>query len=202
MAIEFFDRITASVSKTVKQASDGAKVLADKNRVRKDIASAENELRARYREIGERFYAENASNPPQAYADLFAEIAALQTELDDMQKELEMLTGSMTCKNCGKGIGTDARFCPYCGEPVPVVEPEPASSRVCSACGAALADEAAFCAVCGQPAAPVEPAAPAQPETPAQPEAPAQLVCPKCGNQLQPSDAFCGVCGTKAPGLD
>lgn len=196
MAIEFFDKLTASVSKTVKQASDGAKVLADKNRVRKDIASAENELRARYREIGERYYAETASNPSPAYAEIFAEIASLQAELADMQKELEMLTGSLTCRSCGKTFATDARFCPYCGEPVPVTEPEPvASARVCSACGAQLTDDAAFCAVCGQPA----PAAPAEPEQPAAPAAP---VCPKCGNALQPSDVFCGVCGTKAPGID
>ncbi|MBR6419911.1 MAG: zinc ribbon domain-containing protein [Oscillospiraceae bacterium] len=201
MAIEFFDKITASVSKTVKQASDGAKVLADKNRVRKDIASAENELRARFREIGERFYGENAQNPPAEYTDIFAEITALQTEISDLQKELELLTGSLTCKNCGKGFATDARFCPYCGEPVPVSEPEVVqpAARNCAACGAALADDAAFCAVCGQPTAPAQPP---QPEAPAQPTAPVQNVCPKCGNALQPNDLFCGVCGTKAPGID
>lgn len=200
MAMEFIDKFTASVSKTVKQASEGARAIADKNRVRKDIASAENELRARYREIGERYYAETCANPDPAYADVFAEIAALQTELSDMQKELEQLTGSLTCQKCGRAFATDARFCPYCGEPVPVVAPQQAApaQRLCAACQAPLPDDAAFCAVCGQPA----PAAPAEPETPAEPEAPAQPVCPKCGNALQPSDVFCGVCGTKAPGID
>lgn len=191
MPMEFFDKITASVSKTVKQASDGAKVLADKNRVRKDIASAENELRARYREIGERYYAETAANPPAGFEEIFGEIAALKTELADMQKELEVLTGALTCQHCGKTFGTDARFCPYCGEPVPVTEPEPAQpARVCSACGAPLADDAAFCAVCGQAAAPAEPAQPAEP------------VCPNCHSPLQPNATFCGVCGTKAPDVD
>ena len=33
MAIEFLDKLTASVSKTAKQVSDNAKSLADKNRL-------------------------------------------------------------------------------------------------------------------------------------------------------------------------
>ncbi len=203
MPMEFIDKITASVSKTVKQASDSAKILADKNRVRKEIASVENELRNRYRTVGEQFYAENAASPAPEYAEVFGEIAALQADLAAMQHELEILTGSLTCKFCGRTFGTDASFCPYCGEPVPV-EPSPAEAtavgaKTCEVCGAALAADAVFCAVCGHAVPKDEPASDADANAN---DAPAQNICPNCGTPLQDDAMFCGVCGTKAPGID
>ena len=101
MAIEFFDKLTASVSKTVKQASDGAKVLADKNRVRKDIASAENELRARFHgdfcrdhctPDGDRRFAEGARAP-----DRQPHLQELRQELCDRRKILPLLRRAGAC---------------------------------------------------------------------------------------------------------
>ena len=93
MAIEFFDRLTASVSKTAKQVSDNAKSLADKNRVRKDIAAMENELRNRFRDIGEKYFLETKDNPAPEYAEMFSAIGELQTGLAAKQRELESLDG-------------------------------------------------------------------------------------------------------------
>ena len=45
MAIEFFDKLTASVSRTAKQVSDNAKTLADKIRIRKDILNGSEDRR-------------------------------------------------------------------------------------------------------------------------------------------------------------
>lgn len=192
--MEILDKIT----RTVKQASDSAKVLADKNHVRKDIAAIENELRRLYHDIGEQYYKENQNAPAPEYASLFASVSDLQNELNNLQRELELLTGAMTCRYCGRTFPTDARFCPYCGEQVPaeLLQPAPAEApaeSLCSACGAQLAPDAVFCAVCGNPVAP---------KNENQPEQPKDIVCTGCGKILPPDAMFCDVCGTKAPDVN
>ena len=204
MAIEFFDRLTASVSRTAKQVSDNAKSLADKNRIRKDIAAIENELRNRYRDIGEKYFAENSENPAPEYAEMFTAINELKNSLAAKQREIEALEGTVICAECGGQILIGSKFCPNCGAAAPVAAAEPAPAAVqpiCPFCGQALAADALFCASCGNKI-PEQPAAPVKPETPAAPVQPVQNVCPNCGEVLSSDALFCAVCGTKAPGVD
>ncbi len=201
MAMEFFDKLTASVSKSAKQFSDNAKNLADKNRVRKDIAAIENELRNRYRDIGEKFFTENCDNPAPEYAEMFAAINELKSSLDAKNREIEALEGVVTCPGCGKPIVNGSKFCPSCGTTAPVPAPAPtpvapaAVQPICPFCGQALAADAVFCATCGNK---IPDRAP-QPQAPA---APARNICPNCGEVLGSDALFCAVCGTKAPGVD
>ncbi len=195
----FLDGLTSKVSRTMKQASDSAKVLADKNRVKKDIAAIENELRSRFRDIGEKYF-EETENPSPEYAELFQSIRDLRESLAAKQHELEELDGTTTCPGCGKTISRDVRFCSFCGTPLPAPAPAApeAVGRTCAVCGAPLAADAAFCASCGN-RAPVnaEPAAPAP-----VPTAPQALYCPNCGESLSPDAIMCPNCGTKAPGIN
>lgn len=205
MAIEFFDKLTASVSKTAKQVSDNAKTLADKNRLRKDISAMENELRNRFRDIGEQYFHENKSNPDPTYAELFDAIAELQASIAAKHQELAALDGAMTCPECGGTIIIGSKFCPGCGSPAPtpVIEPAPTTVQpLCPFCGQPLASDALFCASCGNKLPEIE--QPAAEEIPAAPvdAPPTEAICPTCG-EILPSDAlFCAVCGTKAPGID
>ena len=204
MAIEFFDRLTASVSRTAKQVSDNAKSLADKNRIRKDIAAIENELRNRYRDIGEKYFAENSENPAPEYAEMFTAINELKSSLEAKQREIEALEGTVICAECGGAILLGSKFCPNCGAAAPVQAAAPAPAAVqpiCPFCGQALAADALFCAACGNKI-PEQPAAPVTPETPAAPVQPVQNICPNCGEVLSSDALFCAVCGTKAPGVD
>lgn len=201
MAMEFFDKLTASVSRTAKQVSDNAKTLADKNRIRKDIAATENELRNRFRDIGERYFTETQENPAPGYAEMFSAITELQATLAAKQHEIEMLDGTAICPGCGGAVALGSKFCPHCGAAAPVLSPipeqQPVPQPICPFCGQTLAPDALFCAACGNklPEQPV-------PAAPAAPVQPLQNVCPNCGEVL-PSDAlFCAVCGTKAPGID
>lgn len=193
----FFDNLAASVSKTAREVSDGAKVMADKNRIRKEIASIENELRNRYRDIGQKFYEENKENIPSEYAELFDGIVALGDNLSAKQKELETIEGTVTCPGCGKQFAKGTNFCSGCGQTIP--QPQAAApveqpqASVCPKCGAQVPLGGAFCTSCGNKMEPVAPAAP---------QAPAANVCPNCGETLAPDAVFCANCGTKAPGLD
>ncbi|MBR5723282.1 MAG: zinc ribbon domain-containing protein [Oscillospiraceae bacterium] len=199
MAIDFFDRLTASVSKTAKQVSDNAKSLADKNRVRRDIAAMENELRNRFRDIGEKYFTETQDSPAPEYAEMFSAITELQANLAAKQHELEALDGTVACSECGRPILLGSKFCPSCGAPAPApVTPPPAApvQPICPFCGQPVVPDAAFCAGCGN-RLPEQPANPA-PVNPA----PVSNICPNCGEVLAPDALFCAVCGTKAPGVD
>ena len=191
MARDFFDKLTASVSKTVKQVSDNTKSLADKNRVRKDISSIENEMRNRYREIGEKYFTEHRDAPDPDYAEIFNAIFELETNLADKHHELELLEGTVPCPSCGIPVAIGSRFCPGCGAAAPAPAPaQPAAQTVCPVCKTPLAPNAQFCAGCGSKV-----------EAPA-PAAPAQVFCANCGEPLAPGMMFCASCGTKAPGFD
>lgn len=195
-----FDQISASVSKTAKQVSGSAKVLADKNRIRRDLAAMENEMRNRFRDIGEKYYQETRENPDPAYQELFDALRELQNSLAAKQHELEALEGMVTCPECGRPMANDAKFCPNCGATAPVFEPpvmeQPAAaSSVCAVCGASLAPGAMFCASCGNK---VEQAAP--PVQPVNAE-PVPATCPNCHAELSPDALFCPCCGNAVPGL-
>ena len=73
------------------------------------------------------------------------------------------------CKNCGKELKDDAKFCPRCGSTVPVIEKseirdvppvsdtKKPSQSFCKNCGAPLKEGVKFCQKCGSPVrAPVE----------------------------------------------
>ncbi|MCQ2416874.1 MAG: zinc ribbon domain-containing protein [Oscillospiraceae bacterium] len=190
----FFDDLTASVSRTAKQVSENAKTMADKNRIKKDITSTENELRNRFCDIGEHFYNENVDNPPAEFAEVFAAIAELKAARAQKQHELELIDGTVMCQNCGASIALGSKFCPQCGATAPAPTPAPSNAQVqpiCPFCGQTLAPEAMFCASCGNKLP-----APAE-------QAPVdKSVCPNCGQELAPDAMFCAVCGTKAPGID
>ena len=197
----FFENLTQSVSKAAKQASDSAKTLADKSRVKKGIADLENEIRSRFCEIGEKFFKENPTPTPE-YEELFKAITDLRAALAEKEKELQALEGTTSCPSCGKTVPRDVKFCSFCGYTMPALDqPAAAAQSVCPVCGVPLAGDAAFCASCGNRVTPGAPAAPAAP-APAAPAAPAQVFCPNCGEALAPDATFCPGCGNKAPGID
>lgn len=76
------------------------------------------------------------------------------------------------CPSCGNAAQDGAKFCRFCGKPLPAY-PASASAGRCSRCSSFLPSGAAFCMVCGAPA-PKQPPVPKpqpQPEpAPPQPE--------------------------------
>lgn len=202
--MSFFDNVVDTMSKAAREVSDGAKNIAEKNRVRKEIATMENDIRTRFRAIGQKYYDDMCDHPDPAYAEMVNGITKLKEQLAAKQKELVELDGAAVCPGCGKGCDKNAKFCPACGTVMPKPEPEaptvapeapkPVNPTNCPVCNAALSPSALFCAECGTkveqivPTADVEPAAPEKP-----------TFCACCGATLAPEALFCAECGTKAP---
>ncbi len=199
MAIEFFDKMAASISRTAKGVSDNAKVATEKNRLRKEVSAIESEIASRYRDIGQRYFEENAEHPLPEYEEQFTAIAGLKESLAAKQHEMDLLSGVMTCPSCGQEIPSDSKFCSHCGatmpEPPAPQAPEPEQS-VCPVCGTVLSAEALFCPSCGTTVR-------RETEETQEPKPEAkQSVCPNCGQPLPEGALFCGSCGTKAPDVE
>lgn len=196
--MSFFDNVVDTMSKAAREVSDGAKNIAEKNRIRKEITTMENEIRNRLRAIGQKYYDDMHENPDPDYAELVNGITKLKEHLAAKQKELTELDGVVVCPGCGKGCQKDAKFCPACGTPMPQPAPEPAKPvrpTNCPNCGEALSDSALFCAGCGTKVEMIMPdAVNAEPAV-----APKSMICTGCGASLSPEALFCAECGTKAP---
>ena len=50
------------------------------------------------------------------------------------------------CPSCNNDISEEAKFCPYCGKPVP----ENAGERFCPNCGSRIEGDPSFCPSCGE----------------------------------------------------
>lgn len=202
--MSFFDNVVDTMSKAAREVSDGAKNIAEKNRVRKEIATMENDIRTRFRAIGQKYYDDMCDHPDPAYAEMVNGITKLKEQLAAKQKELVELDGAAVCPGCGKGCDKNAKFCPACGTVMPKPEPEaptaapeapkPVNPTNCPVCNAALSPSALFCAECGTKVEQIVPTADVEP---AAPEKPAFCAC--CGAALAPEALFCAECGTKAP---
>jgi membrane protease subunit (stomatin/prohibitin family) len=81
---------------------------------------------------------------------------------------------SVDCPDCKQPIPGDARFCPYCGHQIVVMER-------CGQCGKNLPAHAKFCPRCGGKAG----------------EKPQHRICPQCRYENLPDSAFCNQCGEK-----
>ncbi|MBO5048416.1 MAG: zinc ribbon domain-containing protein [Clostridia bacterium] len=57
----------------------------------------------------------------------------------------------MKCPNCNTPLNKKAKFCSFCGHPVPAEAPEEKITRVCSSCHQPLSENAKLCNRCGTP---------------------------------------------------
>jgi len=143
---------TASVSKKMRQASEGIKTMNDKNRLKKEISRLQSELSGKYENIGIRFFNETSAAPDPSYQELFDQVSTLQEEIRRNRQKLSRLDGAVPCPNCGQSVLISAHFCSNCGQKIEAEqqsEEHETPVAVCKFCGDPLEDSAVFCASCG-----------------------------------------------------
>ena len=82
------------------------------------------------------------------------------------------------CPSCGNAAQDGAKFCRFCGKPLPAY-PASASAGRCSRCSSFLTSGAAFCMVCGAPAPKQPPVPKPQPQPEPSPPQPKPVPKPK-----------------------
>ncbi len=83
-------------------------------------------------------------------------------------------TPKLTCPECHQVVPPDARFCPYCGHQLVII-------NKCPNCGKNLPPNAQFCPRCGTK---IEPTT-------------RMITCPHCGAENLPQAIYCNACGEK-----
>ena len=76
----FFDELVDSISKTAHEVSGGAKNMAEKNRIQKQIASIEKELRDRFQAIGMKYFAEGKTETAREHQPDYLRVSQAERE--------------------------------------------------------------------------------------------------------------------------
>jgi uncharacterized OB-fold protein len=171
----FAEKVGDTVERGAKSVSDSSKKIAEKNRVKREIASLENDINNAYYAIGKKYFELNADKPGEEYAETIELIKSKTERADKFKIVLAAMDEKQTCTGCGAEVSRGQKFCDKCGAKIeeieiPIIEgyndvqPEPeaetvevtaeevpqeAAQRFCSNCGEAIASGSNFCEKCG-----------------------------------------------------
>lgn len=177
----FAEKVGDKVESGVKSVSDSSKKMAEKSRIKREIAVLEGEVNNAYISIGKKYMELHADSPSEEFAESVETIKTKSERAEKFRELLASLDDKQTCSGCGAEISRDQKFCDKCGakvelKEVPIIE--------------------------GFNDAPVQEETPAEGEiidaetTPAE-TAPAGNFCEKCGSPLTEGQNFCEKCGAK-----
>lgn len=168
----------------------------DKVKINNNINMKQKEIEEELGKLGAEFFYDYKDNPPEEYKERIIKIINIQNEVAEAQAYLQKLSEETVCRNCGKTLKKDAKFCIYCGTAVeekkeqPVVEKQ--TVNTCQKCGNPLDEEAAFCVNCG---APVEVRDIKTESEEDLSNVSQELVCQNCGKIFEEDENFCTNCG-------
>lgn len=117
----FLDKLKSTAGNAMAAASDAAKNVQDKGkemtekaRLNKAIKNEESKINNLYIFMGQKLFNENSS-APSGYEDPFNGINNAKAEIERLKKELESMTASSNCPQCGAKINPGQPFCQCCG---------------------------------------------------------------------------------------
>lgn len=214
----FFDSMKDSLSVAGMGVSQKAKTATESVRINNLIKTNEKMIDKLTHQVGVQCVRRYLDDTNTEYEELFLEIRRLMQENQTYAAQLQALTATKKCSQCGFNNNINAKFCIGCGAPLTVA---PASGKICPQCGTVNTEDSAFCIECGTPLnqAPPIPEPPAsQPpvvepivsdstESASMPAVEEEVVsdnaqetqglrCSNCGAPLEDNMQFCTECGT------
>lgn len=116
--MELFDKISDAVVSAGKDLGKKAGELGDVAKLKYEIKSKESEVRVKYRELGEKYFAEHKDDADDPKYDVMKEIQALTKEIEGLEEAVMDAQGAAACPNCGAKVKPGMTFCSNCGTKV------------------------------------------------------------------------------------
>lgn len=112
---------TKNVAATAGKKTDEA-VKLSKLKMKK--AQTNSDIKGKYEKLGELVYemAKAGEKDNDNFDAVVAEIDALTETLEDIERQIDEVNGTLTCVNCGAKTKNDNSYCPKCGTKLPVIE--------------------------------------------------------------------------------
>ena len=122
--MQFFSKITETISDTSMVVAQKAKDISDLTRLNSQISTEENRINAAFLAIGRRYFEENAGEVSEEYISDFSAINDARAKIRSYQDQISIIKGICTCQNCGAEVSNEAVFCSACGTKVEKPEPK------------------------------------------------------------------------------
>lgn len=156
--LNFAGKVSDTVNEGINKGKDGINKMSEKNRINKEIKNLTSEIDTSLSSIGKILYEEDREN--EKFKNLFDAIDAKKAEIENLNKQLNELEGTVPCSSCGELVQKDIAFCPKCGNKIATEEvkaeveavtevAEAENAIFCNQCGAKLDGSAKFCNQCG-----------------------------------------------------
>ena len=150
----FGKKVSKTVTKTYKVATEKSGKLIEEAKLRMQIASENDKMSEKLEEIGAAVYEDfKAGNSTYAdFEDLCKEIESSEALVQEMRDKILEMKKLKQCAVCGSELLRDDRYCSKCGAEQEITLEEDTvkeGTERCPYCDAKLAKNATFCSACG-----------------------------------------------------
>ncbi|MCM1307163.1 MAG: zinc-ribbon domain-containing protein [Butyrivibrio sp.] len=141
------------------------KNVADKeiSELTKNIQTAQMRITNISAAIGRAYYMQKKEAPEPEFAQMFADMASTEKQIEQMQTRIKFLNGIVVCTNCKADNSVNSAFCAACGSRLPHTFTADGANR-CTRCGNIINPGQLFCGSCGQKVENAQSAPAPQPE--------------------------------------
>lgn len=157
----FFDKMSETISSKSKDVAKKAKEIAEVTSLNSKISAQQDLIAKTHKELGAFLCEHQEDWREQDITGFFDSVETAKMEILRLQDEIRRVKGVKLCPGCGKEIGNETAFCPFCGTPAPIVAEEPeeaqdvlaaaieAAAPKCPGCGREVSSDTVFCPECG-----------------------------------------------------
>lgn len=126
MGNEFLDELGVTLTKTAKGLTEKAESIYETQKLRNKIASEKRAMERVLEDMGRIIYKRycEGEEPDEELKDLCIEADMHGDRISVYKEELAGKKGKKICPACQREVDREVSYCPYCGSPCPVHEPE------------------------------------------------------------------------------
>ncbi len=108
------DNIKDGLVSAGKYVSENASIATSKANTKLNLKSKEDALEKAYAVLGREYFNSLTKKDKNKHK----EILDLESDIENLKTELEILNGTKVCQKCGTKVTKDMTFCPDCGSKV------------------------------------------------------------------------------------